>query len=388
MTDLLLYNLFEQTRERYNRHLGLADYMLLLEALERGYGIGNKDELQDLCCLLWLKTKPQQEQFKGFFIQFLKQEQKDWETNTEVLPPVEDTKPLAEGGVNKDDNINNPSNNDALQPKTTSENTGTQTTQGGTDTSSVDGSETVKMQWVLNKLIANKGETLNTEGVDKTPWKLSNEYILSDNYHPFTERQLRQQWRRLRRKKHVGYLSEMDIDATVLDIATKGFFNMPFAKKRMANVFRLVILVDWKGSMLAFHTLSRLVIDTLKQELPETEVWFFRNQPQEYFYGQTDWTKDIKTEKLVKQLQQQPASILIISDGGAARGTYVTERLQAWWRFLNKLKPTAPNILWLNPMPQDRWAGTTAGYVGKIVPMKELKEDVKGIKDMVKLMKT
>ena len=386
MNTLLLYNLFQQTRDRSNRHLGLSDYMLLLDAMQQGYGVGKKEDLQDLCSMLWLKSKPEQERFKVFFTAYLKEEEAQlFKTTTiqkqsETLDNQDDTLPHSEA---KDDA---PKPQTPHQPQANTPSV--LDTKETTETTTSEGNDMVTVQWNVGKIVQNFGNTLNTEGVGKVPWKPSNRYILSEAYHPFTERQLRQQWRRLRKKQYAGHTNDIDIEATIKNIATKGFFDTPIHTRHMVNDFRLVVLVDWKGSMLAFHSLSELIVNTLRAELPKTEVWYFRNQPQDYFYGQADWTKAITTEKLLNHLAQSPTHILIISDGGAARGNFVTERLQAWWRFFNKLKPIAANILWLNPMPKVRWAGSTAAYVEKMVAMREVSEDEKVIKEVVNVFKT
>ncbi|MDZ7876796.1 MAG: VWA domain-containing protein [Saprospiraceae bacterium] len=385
MNNLLLYNLFEQTRDRYNRHLGLSDYMLLLDAMQQGFGVGKKEDLEDLCSMLWLKSKPQQEQFKVFLTAYLKEESEQLFKTTTTQKPTETLN-------NQDDTQQNPDVKEQTQTPQTPNQTQANTpsvsdTKETVKTGTGDGNDMVTVQWNIGKMVQNVGTTLNTEGVGKGTWKPSNRYILSEAYHPFTERQLRQQWRRLRKKQKVGHTPDIDIEATIKNIATKGFFDAPIHTRRAVNDFRLVVLVDWKGSMLAFHSLSDLIVRTLRAELPKTEVWYFRNQPQDYFYGQADWTKAITTDKLLNQLAQSPTHILIISDGGAARGSFVTERLQAWWRFFNKLKPMAANILWLNPMPKERWAGSTAAYLEKMVAMRAVSDEGRVIKDVVKVLK-
>ena len=387
MDNLLLYRLFEQTRDRFNRHLGLSDYMLLLDAHERGFGVGNKDELQDLCAMLWLKSKSEQERFKVFFTSYLKDEADTFlktsvsSKPTETFDNQDDINPIPEPLDHKPE-VQTPNPLPTSTPSVSE-------AKEATETTTAEGNDMVTVQWNISKMVGNGGNALNTEGGDNTPHSLSNRYILSEAYHPFTERQLRQQWRRLRRKQTAGQTPDIDIEATIKNIATKGFFDAPIQKRHLVNDFRLIVLVDWKGSMLAFHSLSDLIVDTLRAELPKTEVQYFRNQPEEkgYFYGQADWTKATTTDDFIAQLRQKPAHLLIISDGGAARGTFVTERLQAWWRFFNLVKPLVPNIVWLNPMPKARWAGTTAGYVEKMVGMKEVSEDFKAINDVVKVFK-
>ena len=388
MQNMPLYTLFDTVRDRFNRHLGLADYMLLLEAMQQGIGIADKNELRDICAMLWLKNKPQQDQFKSFFESynqdqvkgFLKEANKTDKSNID-LNDTDKTFDKKDETPDKDPLQNTETHPSVSPPKTESMATDNDTTPAQS------GKNTVTVQWQIGKMASgyaeNQQNPQNTEGGVLGRWKPTGKYIMTDNYHPCTERQLTQQWRRLRRRQVQGASRDIDLKTTIKHLAQQGFFDKPVLQRHLVNDYRLMVLVDWKGSMLAFHTLSDLIVETLKQSLPKTEVWYFRNHPQDYFYGRPDWTEAIETDKWLFQLAQNPAHILIVSDGGAARGNFVTERLQAWFRFFKQVKPIAPNIVWLNPMPQERWAGSTAGYVEKMVTMKPINDDVKSIKDLV-----
>jgi uncharacterized protein len=381
MQDLPLYTLFDTVRDRFNRHLGLSDYMLLLEAMQQGMGIADNNELRDLCAMLWLKNKPQQDQFKVFFEKFSQNQVESFLKALGKKNESKDSLPKTVEEDNPQESIKQPDTPFNINQK----NDTTTISQEDKPSESAEGMVTV--QWRMDKANSNVGDTLNTEGVANERWKPTGKYIMTDSYQPFSERQLTQQWRRLRRRQVIGMSLDMDIPATIKHAAKQGFFDKPVMKHHFVNDYRLIVLVDWKGSMLAFHTLSDLIVDTLKQELPKTEVYYFRNQPQQYFYGNSNWTQAIETKDLLFQLAQNPANILIISDGGAARGTYVTERLQAWWQFFKQAKPIAPNIVWLNPMPQERWAGCTTGYVEKLVRMVEVGEDLNVVKSVVRSLK-
>lgn len=55
-TRLPLLNLFKHLRQ-YGLPLGVKDYMLALEALQVGFGIGDRQALEQLCCTLWTKSE-------------------------------------------------------------------------------------------------------------------------------------------------------------------------------------------------------------------------------------------------------------------------------------------------------------------------------------------
>lgn len=128
----------------------------------------------------------------------------------------------------------------------------------------------------------------------------------------------------------------------------------------------LIVLVDRKGSMLAFRALSDFMVETIKKEIPNANIYYFRNQPQEYFYGSPDWTEAITQDNLTEKINKSNANVLVISDGGAARGTYVTARLQAWYRFFKDIGEGSNKCTWFNPMPKTRWTNTTANYMPRL----------------------
>lgn len=426
MGQLPLYTLFDTVRNRFNRHLGLTDYMDLLDALQRGVGmtdvnalcdistllwVKNKSQqdeldtlqrnvnvidenaLRDLCSILWIKNKPQQDEFKAFFKDFIAEQKAILRTTEQAQIPtqnVENTEKRLPDAKNKADKTIKDAENDITDTPSVSPTKNEPSPTNNADAVSESGKDMVTVQWNMDKILSDKDKTLDELAAESSRverWQLTRRYIMTDNYQPFSERQLTQEWRRLRRKQSVGDSREIDIQATVKQVAQQGFFDKPTLKRHFVNDYRLVVLVDWKGSMLAFHTLSDLIVETLKTTLPKTEVWYFRNHPQPYLYGRPDWTKALETDKWLHQFKQNPANVLIISDGGAARGTFVTERLQSWWRFVKQIKPLTPNIVWLNPMPKERWAGTTAGYVEKLVKMRKIGEDGKVIKEIGKLFK-
>jgi uncharacterized protein len=63
--------------------------------------------------------------------------------------------------------------------------------------------------------------------------------------------------------------------------------------------------------------------------------------------------------------------ILIISDAGAARGNYSSERVALTAAWINQLNKAVKYVAWLNPMPSRCWQKTTAEGVAQLLPMFE-----------------
>jgi hypothetical protein len=74
----------------------------------------------------------------------------------------------------------------------------------------------------------------------------------------------------------------------------------------------------------------------------------------------------------VLSLCTSDTSVLIISDAGAARGHRTQERIRAITRFLFQLKRYTSLIAWLNPMPEERWLGSSAEVIAQMVPMYQM----------------
>jgi uncharacterized protein len=68
----------------------------------------------------------------------------------------------------------------------------------------------------------------------------------------------------------------------------------------------------------------------------------------------------------------EQTALLIVSDAGAARGYCDSERILGTGEFLEQLRQVVRYYAWLNPMPNARWPGTSAGEIARLIPMFEL----------------
>jgi uncharacterized protein len=382
METLFLQALFQEVKNKINPHLGIADYLDLLDAVvQKGIGLENIKELESLCALLLLKSKQEQEAFRALLKNFIDEKAKTLETTRKIATPDNTQKPDSK---TVEDNIESPKTNEETKisrPQTTDNQTNTNSETTSDENEMTTGN--VAMSWKFDDLVKNA--TLENNG----DWQFSGRFFMNKSYHPFAQRKSQQYWRQLRQLKSNSSTDSdnLNVAATVNRIAQKGFFEQPVFHKNYVNEYNLTVLVDRKGSMLAFHSLADFMVETIKKEIPNANIYYFRNQPQEYFYGSPDWTQAITKEDLVKKINKNNANVLIISDSGAARGSYVTARLQAWWRFFNSIKGNMSQSAWFNPMPQTRWANTTAIYVAKLIPMLEISEDESSIKKIIQSLK-
>jgi uncharacterized protein len=185
-------------------------------------------------------------------------------------------------------------------------------------------------------------------------------------------------WRYLRRPVAEGPATILDVQATVAVVTRQGFYLSPVLKRGDRNQARLVLLIDQNGSMMPFHRFTRDLVDTASGDgsltADQVAVYYFHNIPAEFLYGDGFLTQPVALSTVLASIDSD-TSVLLVSDGGAARGYRRLERVRATAGFLLKLRRVTNLIAWLNPMPRDRWEGSSADIMANIVPMFQMDED-------------
>jgi uncharacterized protein with von Willebrand factor type A (vWA) domain len=132
----------------------------------------------------------------------------------------------------------------------------------------------------------------------------------------------------------------------------------------------LLILVDQEGSMTPFHHFSKDLVETAQYEssIEKVDVVYFHNLPAEYIYQNRFLTNKVALETVLSQCDSE-TRVLIVSDGGAARGYRRRERISATTEVIWEIQQHTNLIAWLNPVPQPRWNSTSAKIISHLVPM-------------------
>ena len=183
-------------------------------------------------------------------------------------------------------------------------------------------------------------------------------------------------WRYLRRPLADGPADVLDLNATVEKAAREGFFLAPVYRRRVRNQAHLLLLVDQDGSMVPFHRFTRELVETASEEsaLGQVNVFYFHN-----FFVETVYADPLLSERVaVSEMHahcDEETSVLIVSDAGAARGFRRLERISATTKLLGQLKLRTRLLAWLNPMPQERWEGTSAQMISRLVRMFQMNPD-------------
>ncbi len=212
-------------------------------------------------------------------------------------------------------------------------------------------------------------------------------FILTSEYFPVTQRQMKQIWRYLRRPVREGAPTELDVEATVNQIGEQGILLKPVLVPRRVNRAELLLLIDQDGSMVPFHALSRRLAETAVRggRLGKAGIYYFHNCPIEYLYHDPTHQKAEAVTNLFTHLRPERTAVLIFSDAGAARGGFSLERLKLTTAFLEQLRQRVRYTAWLNPVPHSRWFGTTAGEIARLVAMFEL--DRRGLDNAIGVLR-
>ena len=189
-------------------------------------------------------------------------------------------------------------------------------------------------------------------------------------YYPISRRYMVYSWRYLRRMIADGREDVLDVEATIAKVCEQGFFLEPKYSRREQNHADLLLLIDQEGSMTPFHRFTRDLVETAQYEsnIHQVRVGYFHNVPAEYIYQDTYLTEKVLLASILAECDGN-TSVLIVSDGGAARGDRRSERFSATAEVLWQIKQHSKLIAWLNPIPPERWQGSTSQFLAHLVLM-------------------
>ncbi|GEM_PF-654597 len=369
---LPLYGFFEQLRSR-GFDLGLESYNLLLAVLADEDWMADiteplKEKLFRLCITLWYKPNQSFEVFEGLFQQYwevgmkqLLKEEKTSERTTAEDSPQQPAKP----SVAKSEEEEEPT--EALKAEEAE--------------SEADDLPRIKTPAKADKFIYLQPTTdeegeLNLSSLSTKAQPTSTQstlathpphFLFTGAYQPISGRDLQLSWRYLRTENTEVAGEKLDIPATISTFFSRGLFEPIYQKKKNYHA-RLMVLIDDGGSMAAFEDFAHEVanMSPLGKFGHWPSVYYFRNVPgRELFYTPAH-RKAVSVQDLSLRFQHKKVEMLIISDAGAARGYYDAQRVADTEDSLERLSLLAHRIIWLNPMPQHRWWGSSAEEIAEL----------------------
>lgn len=371
MAKPFLYQLFETTRTKLKLPLGVEEYDALLQLIDKRDVIQTAADLRFACELLWIKKNVHLEPFRALF-------QNLQETQQEQVLTLLARQALEKETSEEQEQESHSKTPNTPEPTTSAEDKNTDVPgEAKTEQAEDKVKQEVKKQEEDAEVLLSLEES--EEGVALREEKhvsqsiLAHPYILSDAYHPINQRDMKQSWRFLRQQTPTYFTSDIDLQRTIRDFAKEGFLGKVHYQRHFEDQVKLLLLIDYKGSMIAFHSLAKLLIQTASydQKIGHTKTYFFHDVPKAHLFLNMARTKAIRKEKLLQKLSTKHTRVLIFSDAGAARGRLDLSRIDDTWDFLDELRPMVRQIAWLNPIPRGRWVNTTAAEIAEITPMFE-----------------
>jgi len=331
--EAMVTRLFHRLRREFN--LGLREYLVALDAVQGGFGAEDLDSLKMVLRLLWCHSVSHRNQF-GFI----------WE---EIA--AEQPKPLPKSS----------------EKPSRSEETPIQPPDPSPQTPAPPEPRPLPEDRAGLKPLPVQPPVSPTDLDDAPELRL---------YFPVSRRAMTYLWRYLRRPIADGPANVLDITATVKQVCRQGFFLAPVYRRREVNRAHLLLLIDQDGSMTPFHRFTRDLVETAQTDstLEQVEVFYFHNLPFATVYQDAYLTVPVPLKSALASCDRD-TSVLIVSDAGAARGYRRMERIRETTEFLTRIKQQTTLVSWLNPMPKDRWQGSSAEVLAYLVPMQQMDDD-------------
>jgi len=378
-----------------NFQIGLGEYWIFIRAVEEFVGLNIKEfsyllnlsrdkefksdffknYSNSLIKSLWLKPNQSQQLFDELFEESYKLYYSFAQKKSEPAADTNTTVPTDKDKIEKDQEIKDPVvKTDALKPETIE-----------------DKEESIDRDV---KIRISTGKSDNNDLIDLRGNVEKSKFLFAKKFYPIDRRQILQNLKPLAAFRQQNETIEIDFDLTIKKITEKGVFTEAVFKKRKKNETKLLLLIDNKGSMIAFEQLTNILKNELEKTLgilhpkkDETmKTFYFKNVPNNYFYKDTIHMEYEEINKTMNHFKNKSALIIILSDAGAARGSRNSERINKTEEFLSNLrKNCSGRIAWINPLPKERWSGNSAGKISGRVAMFEANE--KGIKNVVNLLK-
>ncbi|MEQ9237901.1 phosphorylase family protein [Coleofasciculus sp. E2-BRE-01] len=279
LEQLPLLDIFNSLRQRHGLPLGVDEYLTVLRSLQAGFGIGTREELEQLCCLVWAKSEEESRLIRRLFEQM-------WRYSPDT---ADQPKPSSPSPESEDSSAKIPESEPLPelepQPNLTPE----------------------PVQAVQAVRSSRRDRELRRP-----------RYSLLTEYFPVTRRQMKQTWRYLRRPVREGIPTELDVEATVAKIGREGILLQPVLIPPRKNRTDLVLMIDQDGSMVPFHQLSRQLVETAQRggRLRQTRVFYFHDYPDQYLYRHPAMLNAQPISEVLEEIGER-AVVLIVSDAGA-----------------------------------------------------------------------
>jgi uncharacterized protein with von Willebrand factor type A (vWA) domain len=331
MAEFPFLDLFHHLRKA-GMSLTLEQYDLLKQALDQGYGLKGWDDLRRLCRLLWVKPclNYDGERFERAFDRYVQSLHQQWQAELESPAP-------------------------STQHQKTDD---------------VPGLPIVPPRQMPSSSPVAEGQApvavrTSPPQYDLTP---KPEFRLMPTQMPVSLETIRGSWRTLRQFVCEGQDEELDLEGTIARINRDGFFSEVVMRPRQVQRAELLVLVDENEAMVPFDPAIQPLITAVEEHrISPAQLYRFTVFPDEFLYEWQYPTQAVPLNSLLSRLHRSRTVVWIVSDAGAAIGTYNPERLNGVMEFLSRLLPCIRELLWINPLPEKRWKSTTAEAIAQVL---------------------
>ena len=200
-----------------------------------------------------------------------------------------------------------------------------------------------------------------------------NNFHLNPTDYPIKLQDVETTWRLLKQPVRVAWDYELDVEATLEKIERDGIFTDIVMGPVKSRKTELLLLIDDNSAMIPFFPALQPFIQAIAEaRITPARIYRFTSYPSEYLY---DWYHPALAQALtdiLPKLHRNRTICLILSDAGAATNTYSQERIEGISKFLAALSPCIRQLIWLNPLPPQRWEQNSAITVDAILNGKML----------------
>lgn len=354
----LFHAFFQELRRSLGMELDLRQYELLLRAFRLGIGADEEGRYSEraflnLCKLLWL-THPRYERgFEEAFRLWVGKAREAWKKEPEE-PEESKGQPVTPG-----EDSSGP-----LSPTVREEPVGPSPEPPPSPPPQPRPSPSTvpQQEWEIS-FEAAAGETGAPGFAASAPAR--HRFIFADHYLPFVPRQLQQQCRHLRSRAEKRPGNAIDTAATILATAeAAGFPRLRYTTERYYPG-DFVVFIDQGPGMAAFDKLADVFTRSLCAGLgmavptPAFKIYYFNEVPRQLVFMDAILSVSKPWQKVRRELTAD-SQVFILSEAGAASRRKDEEREGRTMEWIQEIQQRTEHLLWLNPVPRVRWAGTAA----------------------------
>lgn len=362
--ETILLPLFNRLRQK-DIPVGISEYLLAIKMIQSRGAWQDIERLKRLLCLLWVKSLEDQYIFNQLFEELVRPELEKQllEADKSPLPKIDE---------------------DSTFPPQKTENLDINSNPISQVSSEVKQGNKPQPNQPTNSISTRDSSRKSLSEITPIKLRFRQSYNLIPRL-PITRREMTGIWRNLRSLQREGAPENLDVQGTINLFCKMGFFSGVVLQPSRKNQVKLVLLIDCEGSMSPF----KLLIDTLQESiekvglLNQKNIFYFHNVPRGYLFTKPNLTKPLPIEEILSR-EIGNNSVVIVSDGGAARRTYDSERLHQTKEFIRQLSDKTYLYGWLNPVPEFQWRMTTAEDIATFIPMYSL--NPQGLNDLVKIL--